>query len=272
MADIYSKSEQAIPRLRHFADLVLALADEIMLPGIRYDESNDFSFMCLGFMSKQVEHLRSICVLVDNLQYRDAELIARSAMEGFSLLFWVKENPSRPSLWRNFIWVEDYRLLLKQEEAGEKIQAENKVEIERQLKAHGSIYLTNRNRDKQKKGEQLPKDPYRPNWHGSTLQTICDEVDTLPLYDGIYRGTSQWTHWTPGAIGRAIRREGGKVKYSSEAQDSGARALASGFQSLFQTMELVNAQLQLGFSVNLAELADAYTMELVVGPSENRPE
>ena len=262
MVDLYSKSEQAIPKLSGFVDLALALADEIMLSRIRYDESNDFSFMCLGFMSKQVEHIRSIRVLVDQRQYRDAELVARSAMEGFSLLFWAKENPSRPSMWRNFIWVEDYRLMLKQEEAGEKIQAENKIQIEKQLKAKGDIYLTKKNRAKQKKDERLPRDPYRQNWHGSTLQKICNEVGTSLYYDAIYRGTSQWTHWTPSSIGRAIHRESGKVMYSGNAPDSGARALACGFQSLFQTLELMNAHLQLGFTVSLEELADAYTKEL----------
>ncbi len=50
------------------------------------------------------------------------------------------------------------------------------------------------------------------------LRTICEDVGASPLYDTIYRGTSEWTHWTPRALGRAIRRASGKVRYSGEAK------------------------------------------------------
>jgi hypothetical protein len=102
-----SRAANDIRILRAFAERLLQLVEEITKPPLPYDEDDHLGFMTLCFVSKQVEHLRSICVLVDAGRDRDAGLLARPMVEGLGLLLWAARQPCiRPLQWRGLAWVE----------------------------------------------------------------------------------------------------------------------------------------------------------------------
>src|SRR3989339_687799 len=99
MTDSLPRSERDIPTLRLFVDRLFLLANEAMHTHICYDEADHLAFMSLSFVSKQIDHLKTIRILVDMGQHKDAELIARSMIEGLFLLLWAARDPStRPLL------------------------------------------------------------------------------------------------------------------------------------------------------------------------------
>lgn len=91
---------QDIPVLDSFAERLLRLVRQMMEGRIDYDDEKDhLAFMLLCFVSKQAEHFQSALALVRTGLSRDAALIARSMMEGLSLLTWAAQEPStRPRL------------------------------------------------------------------------------------------------------------------------------------------------------------------------------
>ena len=116
-----TKALQDIPNLIQFADKLVKLTDA-MTQQAEFDEMDHLGLMSLCFVSKQIEHLRSIRILVESRQYRDAGLIARSMIEGLCTLLWAAREPqTRPLYWKAYAWVEDYKLMLKKEKAGEEV-------------------------------------------------------------------------------------------------------------------------------------------------------
>jgi hypothetical protein len=241
----------------------MSLAGEIMRPPLSYNEHDHLGFMTLGFVSKQMEHLKSVCLLVDAGRDRDAGLIARSMVEGMGWLLWAALQPAeRPLRWRSYAWVEDWRLLRKKEQAGEHIEASRKAEIDAQLKRFGQQFYTDKAKKLSGMGQSLPSDPYRRDWAGTSVRAVLEEVDRLPLYELIYRRISGWIHWGPGAMGTAIERDQSNVVYAEEDPGIAATALAVGFQALFESVSALDNHFARGFADRLAELSDAYIAEL----------
>lgn len=247
---------QDIPNLILFADKLINLADS-MTQKVDFGEENHLALMSLCFVSKQIEHLKSIRILVESVQYRDAGLIARSMIEGLCLLLWAAREPQkRPFQWKSYAWVEDYKLLLKKELAGERVDPAIKTRIIEQLRIYGTEFLK-----KNKKTDNFSdshEDPYRSSWTNKNVYEICKEVGGDLLYEKIYRDTSQWIHWTVKGMSSAISRDDVTFKYTNTTAEMGATALASGFQSLFQSAKLLNDYFGLGFDNKLKKLQEEY--------------
>lgn len=259
MEDDRSKAFRHLPSLISFSDELIGLAEDILGRDIRYSETDHLGFMALCFVSEQVEHLKSIRVLVDHGYHRDAGLIARSMMEGLCLLLWAaKDSPSRPLLWRSYAYVEDFRLMKRKEAAGESIEPARRTEIEKMLNQYGGQFLTKKARKAQREGKPVPTDPYRRTWGGRPVDQICDEVQGRLLYEHIYRGMSELIHWSPRGLGTAITRNGQGVTYSGVSPENAATALAVGFQALLQSFEILDEHLQLGEMQRLNQLRERY--------------
>ena len=272
MTNVLFKAEKDIPKLRQFADRLIVLVNTILQKSIQYNEEDHLAFMSLCFVSKQVEHLKTICILVDAGQHKDAGLIARSMIEGMFLLLWAAHDPlKRPLLWRTYALVEDFRLMREKERAGEEIEPSHKLKIMEQLNIYGEQFLTNKAKEAMRKNLPVPEDPYCKNWSGKQIWEICEEVKGHLLYEQIYKDTSQWIHWTPRGLGTSIRRDNRIVHYMDESKDVAATALASGFQSLLQLTELIDSHLALGFTGRLTELRNLYIKELSKTNSDNSP-
>ena len=251
-----TKAIQDIPNLIQFVDKLVKLTDAITQQA-EFDEMDHLGLMSLCFVCKQNEHLRSIRILVESGQYRDAGLIARSMIEGLCILIWAARKPQeRPLQWKSYVWVEDYRLMQKKEKAGEKIDPATKSRITEQLSKYGAYFLKNKNN----KINDLHSsdDPYRKKWMVQNVRDVCKEVEGDKLYEIIYRETSQWIHWTIKGISSAIRRDDSIFRYTNTSEDIGATALASGFQSLFESAKLCNDHMKLGFDNKLNNIREEY--------------
>ncbi|MCX6677239.1 MAG: DUF5677 domain-containing protein [Methanothrix sp.] len=259
MINNLAKALQDIPNLALFVDELLEISDD-MTQQAKFDGNDHLALMSLCFVSKQIEHLRSIRILVDVKQYRDAGLIARSMIEGLCILLWAAHKPQiRPLHWKAYAWVEDYKLMLKKEKAGEEVDPAYKSRIIEQLGTYGSEFLTPKAKKKQENHLPLPRDPYRNRWIYQNVYEICKEVEGDLLYEKIYRETSQWIHWTIKGMSSAIHQKDMNFAYTNASADMGATALASGFQSLLESAKLLDSHLTLGFGDKLDNILARYT-------------
>ena len=251
-----AKALQDIPRRIQFAHKLIELADAMTLKA-NFSEMDHLALMSLCFVCKQTEHLRSITILTESKQYRDAGLIARSMIEGLCILLWAARKPQERLLqWKSYAWIEDYKLMLKKEKAGEKIDPATRERIKEQIKIYGPYFLKNKN--KQFDSLHSSIDPYRNKWINKNISEVCKEVEGDLLYEIIYRETSQWIHWTIKGMSSAIDRNDLTFQYTNASADIGATALASGFQSLFQSAKLLNDHKKMGFDNNLKVLSEEY--------------
>lgn len=258
MANNSAKALKDIPYLIRFVDELLELTDT-MTQRAKFDVMDHLALMSLYFVSKQIEHLRSVRILVNAKQYRDAGLIARSMIEGLCILLWAAREPqNRPLQWRSYAWVEDYKLVLKMEKAKEKVDPAHKSRIIEQLRIYGSEFLTPKAKKKQNNHLPLPKDPYRNKWVDQSVYEIFKEVEGDLLYEKIYRETSQWIHWTIRGMSSAIHQKDMDFIYTNPSADMGATTLASGFLSLFESAQLLNSYLTLGFDDKLDSILSGY--------------
>ena len=222
----------------------------------RYSEEDDLSFMALCLFGKQIDHLESVVILVPK---RDAILIARSMIEGMCQLFWAARDPgTRPSQWRNFVWVHDWRTVQQKSARGVAVDPEVQACIEDGLRRSGDRYVKGKARKARDSGAPWP-DPYHDNWRcGTTVWEMCESVGAGDLYRRIYKPFSDWQHGGVGKLGEALQRRDDRVVYSSDSPKDAATALAVGFQCLLQTAQLTDGYLKLGFGEEISELRDGY--------------
>jgi len=253
------KAQRDIPGLRRWVNELLVLLREMMQEPVSYTEEDHFGFMALCFLSKQIEHISSILILVDNEQGRDAELIARSMIEGLGQLLWAANDAQRRALrWRAFAWIHDWRTMNAQNAAGEPVDQNRRAEINTALAQYGDQFLTRRARRHRQTDMPLPSDPYCQNWTGHNYSQILDSVQGQPLRQKLYKPFSAWHHWSPGGLGAAIVRDCNGVTFPPPSPAASATALATGFQCSMQTAELVDSHLGLGFHTRIADLREGY--------------
>lgn len=255
MEHLNRKAQKDIPDLRRWVNSLLTLANK-MTKNVKYSERDNFAFMALCFLSKQVDHMMSILALN---QSRDVGLIARSMLEGMCQLLWAAKDPEPRALrWRTFAWVHDWRIMQGQITAGETVDATLRTSIEEALRQHGNQFLTRKARKARDRGDPLPNRPYHDNWTGVSVKKIFHEVKGEVLYQKLYGPFSDWHHWSPGGLGAAIARQTNHVFYSQVSLEDSATALATGFQCLLQTIEVLDKHMQMGMAASIAKLKDGY--------------
>ncbi len=261
MRSAEERAKRNLPGLRAWVKRLLALANEMtaMTGNIQYSEEDHLGFMALCFLSKQIDHARSVLTLTPS---RDAILVARSMIEGLCQLLWAAEDPTtRPLQWRAFAWVDDWRLMQAKIARGESVDPERRAAIEDALRKYGDQFLTRKARAARDQHAPLPPDPYHDNWRcGHSIRKICKSVGAEDLYRKLYEPFSDWQHWGAGGLGKNIRRQGNRVVYSSLSPTDSATALALGFQCLLQTIELTDEHLGTGLASKISELRDGYVM------------
>lgn len=149
--------------------------------------------------------------------------------------------------------------MLKKEKAGEEVDHAYRSRIIEQLGTYGEEFLTSNAKKMQDNNLPLPRNPYRNKWIDLNVYERCKEVKGDLLYEKIYRETSQWIHWTVKGMSPAIRRDDLTFRYcTNTSADMGATALASGFQSLFESAKLLNIHLKLEFNDKLDNIITEY--------------
>ncbi len=264
MSDNLTRAERDLPKLRQYVDQLMLLVNNMLQQPISYSEKDHLAFMSLCFLSKQVEYLKSICILIDADQCKDAVFIVRNMIEGMSLLIWAAQDAStRSLLWRSFALVEDFRLMKNKEWMGEKIDSNEKSALLERLRVYGPKFYSEKARKAIQKKLPLPEDPYRKNWTGKKVWEICEEINGQLLYRQIYQDVSSWMHWSPSSVGTYIFRQNNHVVYVNIATDKAAMALSSGFHSLLETAAVADSHLSLGFADRLATLRETYIKGLM---------
>jgi hypothetical protein len=245
-----------LSKWREWLNRLIQLANQ-MVQGSTYSEEDHLGFMALCFVSKQIDHAISVLGLIPR---RDAILIARSMIEGLVQLLWAAKDPDvLPLKWRQFAWVHDWRLMREKIARGEVVDEEQRLSIEGGLRQFGEQFLTPKGRKARDRGTKMPADPYHSNWRcGQQIRHICESVEGDVLYKGPYARFSGWHHWDAEGLGQTIDREGTQVFYSSLSERDSISAIATAFQCLFQTAEIVNGRLALGFGPKLVELRESY--------------
>jgi len=207
--------------------------------------------MALCFVSRQIDHAEAILHLT---RHPDIALVARSMIEGMCQLLWAAGNPEeRARRWRAFSWVHDWRVMRSREALGEPTDESVRQKIEVALTEYGTQFLHTR-----RKQRDPPGDPYIVNWTGMSVWALFHEVRGDVLYEQIYRLFSDWHHWGPGGIGSRIARTESTVAYGPLAENELGTVLVAAFQSLFQSLQVLNSHLELGLEKQLALLESRF--------------
>jgi hypothetical protein len=231
-----------------------------MLQHVKLDPEKDYlGLMAASFAYKQLEHFKSIRLLVDAGQYRDAVAICRIMMEGVIILKWASEEPTeRPLNWIKYSAVERYRRLYDTP-----MYAEHKALIESDLKLYGNQFLKKESRTKPF-SEITPND-YIPNWRGipagdkfekKGIKDIFKDTGHGEIHETIYNPSSGWLHWDSLSLQEAVGIDGGAFIYGVETKHLGVASLAVGFDSLNETSNLLDDHFKLGYTSKLTNLGN----------------
>ncbi|HCY74340.1 MAG TPA: hypothetical protein DHV28_00330 [Ignavibacteriales bacterium] len=245
---------------------LLIVAKEVISSEIKFDPNDHFAFMSLSFLTKQIEHCRSIMILISGKQYSDSMIIARTMLEGLIIIAWChKNNPNHyGDLWSRYAVVADYKLYLKKNKS--EISPEIANDIFARLDYYGSIFLT-------KKARKIKDTSLSPSQYSFTNKWLIDEQGNeikisrmFEEIDGhlqnVYRDISGWIHWDISSIGQNIKHNAGIVQIAANNLNDGALALAIAFQSLFGLLEMVDFNLGLGFKPKFETIRLVYLQDI----------
>jgi hypothetical protein len=262
MADRKEKAKKELPILTKFTDELLGLTDDILRSPIKFKDDDNLKLLVLFFVSKQYEHMKSVKALVKAELGKDACLIARSMLEGMCLLFWANNEPKRAKLWREYAAVEDYKTLLILEEEGSSIDAIERSNIINRVKIYGPKFYNKNAIECTNKGKKLPRNPYRDKWYGTTVREIFKDVQAEVLHKTIYRGSSQWIHWSVGGFDNIRKIGDDRINYSNDYIADSATALAASFEALVESVKVVELNFNLGYESKIEDLKKRYLNDL----------
>jgi hypothetical protein len=231
-------TDEELHHLREDVDRVQDLVVPL-LKNVRPDAlGDDMGAMAFCFVDKQMEHIKSVCILVDNHQYRDAWAISRIMFEGLVSLYWASQDSThtRAYNWRSYLWVGEFRQWY-----GKPQYLLHKEEIELNLRTHCTQFLLKKS--KRKAQMQITPADYYKQWYIKSVEPGKDpvpispkdmikEIEFTPLYYSAYTLISGWFHWDSYLISQAVRSEGGCTDYTNETKWLGLLAYENGYRSL----------------------------------------
>jgi hypothetical protein len=223
-----------------------------MMLSSRFEEDDHFGFMCLSYLFKQRDHLKTILILETR---KDVILISRSMLEGLCQLLWAAANKENLAFrWRVYCYIHDWRLLKQKRANGEPVSDEQVAKIEKTVKEYGPMFYSKFTKRTIEGGGKLPNDPYDYNWTGESVTTLFEKVKGKILHKELYSLFSAWHHWNVAGFGEVIVRSEKGLTYQSFSPTDAATSLAAGFQCLFQTADLVNEHHHLGLDEELEKI------------------
>lgn len=225
--------------------MILALADESSRD-ISVREDDDFGFMVMQFLYKQMQHAEALLILEPR---RDAGLIARTMIDGLYQLLWtVHDRDARARRWRSFSIIHDWRLIQGRRREGIPVEDVVIKQNELALSTFGDLHRL-------KKPKPGSSDPYHRKWSGAVTLSDMADIVGRELYDGPYGELSDWEHWGVSGIGESISRKDGQLTVDSDTERGTMLALLALFQCVVQTLQVV----EIHFSLNLTEKLEQIT-------------
>jgi hypothetical protein len=242
--ELFVRDPREVPFLNEQVQKILALAQNSS-HCIPVSEEDDFGFMAINFLYKQIQHAESVLLLVPR---HDSGLVARTMIEGFYQLLWAFQEPQeRGKLWRSFSIIRDWRLIQERLKEGIPVDASDIRTNEACLKEFGSLHRL-------KKPKQNSADQYNRTWRGGVSLSDMAEVVGRELYDIPYSELSDWEHWGVSGIGDSISRVNEQIITDANSERVAGLSLLAAFQSLFQMLEIVIVHLSLNITEALEEL------------------
>lgn len=247
---MFVQDPREIPFLRNQVEQVLAMAD-VSSRGIVTREDDDFAFMTIQFLYKQIQHGESVLLLVPR---RDAGLITRTMIDGLYQLLWTYQQPEeRAKLWRSFSIIHDWRLIQGRLREGIPVEKADIDKNDAALKSFGGLH-----RIKKPKSQ----DPYHKKWCGGVTLSDMACLVGRELYDGPYSELSDWEHWGVSGIGASMSRQDNYILVKSESDRVTMLSLLGAFQCLLQTLEIADLRLSLNITENIRSLGENFRKTL----------
>jgi hypothetical protein len=270
MIDQLNKRVEQIPTIRDYASQLLSLAKDIVSSRSGKYERNDFlGAMADAFMHKQIDHLKSICILVDADQNPDALIIARSSYENMALLLWSAHGPSRenrPRRWFLCEIKERYCEMIKGEYNDlEGLDPKIRETIVQYVQEYADMLLTKNAKRTlfQGKALSIDHDPFiikkLPSF-GNIIKDKSLDGKINQKAAQLYKLLSKWPHGDPQGMGFVFSHEGNCLLHNEIiCKYLGGCAIVIGIQSLLNTAILFNNHFELDFQGRLAELKKQYS-------------
>lgn len=113
----------------------------------------------------------------------------------------------------------------------------------------------------------LDESSFRAKWlvddNGKTIpiEGLFTELKSKDLLE-LYSDMCDWVHWNPRGIGTKIQRKENQILFMENPPNDAVTALAAGFQSLYQIMEVVNQHFSLEFLPLLEKAREEYIKEI----------
>ena len=234
---LFVRDPREIPFLHSQLKQILSLADKVSR-SVTTQEDDDFGFMAINFLYKQIQHAESLLALVPR---RDAGLIARTMIDGLYQLLWASQAPEeRSKLWRSFSIIHDWRRIQGQLKLGIPVDGQHIHRIEALLKVLDGPH-------RKLKSNQV--DPYHKTWRGPIKLSQMADVVGRELYDGPYAELSDWEHWGVSGIGESITRERNSLIVDTDSDRVADISLLAAFECLFKTLGVADIH----FSLNITD-------------------
>jgi hypothetical protein len=260
-------AETDFPILHKYAGAFFALVEPVFSKNIKLSESDHFGFMALCFIHKQIEHARSLGILIDAKQYPDSVILARVMLEGLIYILWARlEKNDRPLSWRSFALICDFETLLQAKERGEKVDEEIEKDLQERLATEAQRFLT---KGAKKNGIEKFPNPYQRSWNldknGKRVE-LFEMVTEIgdPLLKKLYDDLSQLGHWTVRGIGPLLKRSNSGIKIAFESNENAAQACAVCIQSLGGTAKAAAEHFKLDIEPKIDQLFTEFLSELGV--------
>ncbi len=220
------------------------------------DESNDFAFVAMLFLNKQLDHAESLRLL---LPRRDTCLIARSMFDGDCRLQWIAQDPiDRARRWRAFSFVHDFHIIKDQISRGQSVSEVDQARIDSGIKEFGNLFR------KQSSDKQETNESFYKFWHGNHhLSEMAEAIGAKEFYDQIYDEMSEWEHWTPAGLGDAVTRSGIHISYTIASQRVSALSLWVAFNCLSNAIYICQGPLLMNTSETLASVRTSLLRSLL---------
>ncbi|MGD0566777.1 MAG: DUF5677 domain-containing protein [Candidatus Sulfotelmatobacter sp.] len=246
--EAFIRDPREVPFLKNQVKKILEFAIDSSR-SITIQENDDFGFMTIQFLFKQIQHAESVLHLVPR---RDAGLIARTMIDGLYKLLWAsREHEERAKLWRSFSVIHDWRMIQARLKEGIAVDDKDIHKNEAGLKEFGILHFKN--------PKPNSPDPYNKYWHGRVKLSDMAEVDCRQLYDGPYSELSDWEHWGLEGIGNSIEREHNRIIVNTDSDRITGVALLAAFQCLFETLRVADVYLRLHATDAIQALGDSFT-------------
>ena len=219
-----------------------------------------------AFVHKQIEHIKSICILVDAGQNPDALIIARSAYESMVILLWAVHSPprkNRASQWFLYEIKESYCEWVKGEYEDLGLAPDVEKSITENVRNRSNLLLTEKGMRKLNQGKTLSDMDFiikkLPQFKHMLEDKLLDGKIEQKAY-ALYKLLSKWPHGDPQGMGMTFEHDGECFSLNdANCEYFGGCAIHLGVISLGRTAILFNDHFGLDFGERLAELGKQYS-------------